>query len=375
MGPLARAFALERSRRDRPVLALLLPLPWLALLILLALLGRKIPEDLPIDLVDLDGSALSRSLARSLDASPSLRVAFVGSDPASAARRLRAGEVAAVVALPRGLERDASRGLAPASRAWVDGQNVTTHNTALKEVRRVLGTTGARIEPRNPPDPVAVQARPLGNPSLDYQLYLAWTCLPSLWQAAFMVLLVRVLGRELRERSVPDWLHRAGTGPGRAILSRTLFWTTAAWISGALATAVAAAWIGIGLSPAAWAGVFASLLLLLACDAAYAWLLVGSSANLRMAGSTAGFLTGPAFAFAGVSFPLDSMPRAAFLWAQLIPTTHHFSLLAGISLRHADASALLPPALTLAGTTLVTGVVGFLLLRKRLLTPSCWGRR
>jgi ABC-2 type transport system permease protein len=63
------------------------------------------------------------------------------------------------------------------------------------------------------------------------------------------------------------------------------------------------------------------LAMILACSGAGA-AFVGLTGNMRMSSSVAGVIAGPAFAFAGQTFPVMAMPFAVRCFAFLLPLTH-----------------------------------------------------
>jgi len=69
----------------------------------------QVLRNVPVAVVDLDGSALSRRLTRMTDASELLRT-FNVSDIAAAEAAVRAGRAGAMLAIPRNFERDLLRG-------------------------------------------------------------------------------------------------------------------------------------------------------------------------------------------------------------------------------------------------------------------------
>jgi ABC-2 type transport system permease protein len=63
------------------------------------------------------------------------------------------------------------------------------------------------------------------------------------------------------------------------------------------------------------------LAMILACSGAGA-AFVGLTGNMRMSSSVAGVIAGPAFAFAGQTFPVMAMPLVVRGFAFLLPLTH-----------------------------------------------------
>jgi len=133
-----RAFA--RGRTPRLVLALFLGV---SLLTSAAFRGGALRE-LPVAVVDLDGTGVSRSVHRFLDATPELRVVEDGPASLEEARAaLVRGDLAAVVVLPDGLSAALKRGRRAEIVLAVDMGNLLAGKAASKAVQRVVATAAA----------------------------------------------------------------------------------------------------------------------------------------------------------------------------------------------------------------------------------------
>jgi len=86
--------------------------------LLWAIFQAGVPRDLPMALVDGDHSAMSRQLARMIDATPSIRITQEVSDVEAARRLVLRNEAYGVVVIPANLERDVRRGEAPKAVAY-----------------------------------------------------------------------------------------------------------------------------------------------------------------------------------------------------------------------------------------------------------------
>lgn len=140
----------------RRELARLAARPWdLAFITWLPLLGcaliwwifsAGLPERLAIGVLDQDQSAISRQIARWLDATPGLRVIERYADEGQMDRALRNGRVHAAVQLPRGLAERVKRGRA-ATVVLLHNAQLGTHSGLIqRDVRTVVGTVSAGIE-------------------------------------------------------------------------------------------------------------------------------------------------------------------------------------------------------------------------------------
>ncbi|ULJ75859.1 ABC transporter permease [Rhizobium gallicum] len=97
----------DRFARRRLLLFLTTILPLLLMGLLAVVFSAGLATRLPIAVLDLDGTDLSRTIIRTVDATPDTAVASRLSDVAEGRRLIRSGQVRGLLMLPRNLERDA----------------------------------------------------------------------------------------------------------------------------------------------------------------------------------------------------------------------------------------------------------------------------
>lgn len=376
--------------RARPWdLAMVSWVPALACLLLWWIFSAGLPTRLPIGLVDDDHSALSRQLTRFLDATPGLAVAARYANAAQAERGLRSAEVYAVVHVPGDFTRTLKQGRAAQVTLLHNAQLGTHSGLIQRDVRTVVGTLSAGIEmaARNkrgePAQTVRVSMEPvrtgmvtLFNASLDYEQFLAAALLPALLHILAMTAGAWSVGRELRDRTVAQWL---GSQPSwRQVLGAVLGKLLWSWLGLGLVGTLALVGItwGRGWHPAgsvAWT-CFA-LWLFLALSIAMGALAAAATRSLRTALSATGFITAPAFAFSGVGFPLLAMPWGAQLWAQALPFTHYIRVqMAQLQMGAPLQVSLATPLWMLLATAVLLGASA-MALRRAADQPATWGKR
>ena len=312
MSPFAASLRREwRLLRSRPRdWAMVSWVPLLAMALMCWIFSAGQPQRLPIAVWNEDGaSPLSRQLVRMLEATP-------------------------------GFARDVQRG-AGASVALLHNAQLATHSSLLqRDVRQVVGTLSAGVEmqalaKRGTParalqlrvEPIRTQLVALFNVSTNYEQFLATTLVPALVHILAMTAGAWSVGRELRDRTLGQWLHGAGGAAavlaallGKLLAPLALLWASALacllYLSQLRGWAVAGslAWIALGLA------------LLVAVSLAAGAALAGLTLSLRTAMSGAGLLSAPAFAFSGVGFPLLAMSGSARTWAEAMPYTHYARL-------------------------------------------------
>jgi ABC-2 type transport system permease protein len=128
---------------------------------------------------------------------------------------------------------------------------------------------------------------------------------------------------------------------------------------------ITAQWLQVPLSLTQGFTLGLAWALLLLADVGWVVLTLGITGNHASSTSVAGFLGGPAFAFAGASFPVFSMPFFAHAWAWLLPTTPHLEMQSSIALMNGTLRDNLAPVGHLVLLIALTLPLGTWLLSRR----------
>ena len=322
-----RAFA--RDARDQVVRVATTPRH---LIMLVLLLGSSwitldvyrdcVVKDLPVAVVDLDNSKISRTIREFLGAERDLSV-DAGEGPASAdeaQEALEQGRVKAVITIPEGLSRDVKRGRRAQVLLTVDGSNVLVGKNVFKAVSKAVGTVAAgaqltlvsklgerRERAMARVVPVAVAESLSFNPAVNYVTYVA----PGL---VFFFLHVYAL---LLASSV--FLPGGPTRPaGRAGALVTSFALTLG-VGALLAWGFLPHVTVVPQSPPAL--VLAALAAFLAVDGLLAW-AIAMAVPTPMAGLQLTVVVGMlSLMLSGITWPLDMFPPPLAAFARVIPFT------------------------------------------------------
>lgn len=357
----------------------------LALMALLAIqLGAGTMRDLPIAVVDDDGSAITRELTRRLDASPGLRVAARASDMIEAAHMVHSGRAYAIVLIPRETARSVLRSKTASLTIFYNASYSTASGAALRDVGAVVQGYAARLAADQSaliapgsvrPPPLAAQTTVLFNPQGSYELQLVALVHPALLHLIFMVAVASALGRELRDGTIGNWLGRASwIEAGAAVAGKTAVYFVLFMGWGVLATGYLAGlrgWPVLGSPAMLFAGYAAMYLAYLGVTL----LITGLTLSMGKSLSVAGLYAGASFAFAGAIFPLESASRFAQLWSALLPYSTFAKLLAEQWMMGSPISVSLPHLLVLLVFLLVGAAVGLPRYIAAAGKPEVWGRR
>ena len=309
-------------------LALVSWVPLLALAALLLLFSQSITLQLPIALVDQDHTGLSRQVAQTLSAAPTVKVLTQPPTLAAAQSLVRSGKVFAIVYIPANAERDALRG----DNAHIYTFYNNSFYTAGSAVDRALGSaisqlntdlSPARLLQTHEADkspqaalPVRMQVVSLFNAPLSYQMGLVpiiFSCLTSL---IMMCTLTGALARG----------YAAGQCGWQNISGQMAFYVlaySAVHGSGLLALS---GWSGWALTGTSWA-ILPGLLLMYCAYALIALLFVGiSKGDALRALSLCSLFAGPALAYSDGLFPTLKGATFVQVWSLMMPITTFLKL-------------------------------------------------
>ena len=320
-------------------------LPLISFAVLSGIFYQEIPRDLPILVHDEDNTTLSRKAARMLDASATLNVVAQVHDMVEGERWIRQGKAYCLIVFPKNLERDAKRAAAPPVVVYYNNQWFLTSGVINRAIRDVLGTLSSTLDVYSRMakgeipsqalqhyDPVRLDQHILFNPNLNYRYFLLPALLATMVQVFVLVVTVRTLGIELRHGTAKEWLETSGNRVWKALLGKLLPYTVCFVVLTFFMVVLLVRFLGVPLSGTPWVLCLASLLYVLAYQS-MGLAMIALTANLRLANSFAAFYAGPAFAFAGVTYPLIGLPLAAKIWSYSLPLTHFMKIFIQQALR------------------------------------------
>src|ERR1700692_2172659 len=148
--------------RRRPLLLAFITIVPMGLMAVLTLIfSAGLATRLPIAVLDLDSSDLSRSIIRMVDATPDTAVSVRVGELAEGRGMTLSGKVHGLLMLPRNLERDVFAGRRPEVVFFYNTQTLTIGNLTLRGVSAAVPTAaaGIRLSLRTAPGEPVDEAR------------------------------------------------------------------------------------------------------------------------------------------------------------------------------------------------------------------------
>lgn len=325
---------LTRMTSRRLYFGVCIVLPLFCVFFMATIFGSGQMENIPIGIVDLDCTATSRSIARTIESVPTFHVAAHYTDAESARKATQQKKIYGYLVIPAHFEADI-----PANRQVtlsyyyhyallsVGSELRGAFETILQQLSLApivteavaLGIPDAGIE--NFLIPVNTQSHPLYNPGLDYAVYLSHPFFFILFQVIILLVTVYAVGSEIKFHTGDAWLRSAGMNMFTAIVGKLLPYTVIFIVMGIFANYVMFGVMHIPFSCGFWPLNLTTALFIVATQALGVFLFSLFPAIsiiisiVSMVGSLGATLS-------GVTFPAPFMFPAVYYASFLFPVRH-----------------------------------------------------
>jgi ABC-2 type transport system permease protein len=347
--------------------------------------SANVPRELPVAIVDLDHTSLSRQIARNVDATSIACADKSYPDLLHASRALAEGKADAIICIPEHTERNIFRGQNAPVAVYLNNAWLIKSGLLKSGIQKAIGSLSAGLKIRammmngdNQNQAVsrimAVRLRPvlLFNPYTSYEYYLTMLLLPVLFTVFLLFGTIYAVGSELQYGTGPEWIETAGGGLFPAIAGKLLPHTVVFCIQAMALNIVFFKVLGLPLNGHLALIMVSELLMILAYQS-MAVLFVSVMKNMRLALSIASAYTMLAITYAGLTFPSFGMPFIAKVFSRLFPFSYWLELFTGQTLRGEPVGNSLIQMLFISGFILA-GALFTPRLKYVLSTPKYWGK-
>ncbi len=359
--------------------------PLISFVILLSIFSSGVPHNIPVGVVDMDNTNLSRKISMWIGATQEVSVAMHLSNQEEAYRQMAEGKLDAVIIIPEDTEKNILKGIGQQVPVFVNNTNLLKGGYLQKGIYKALATLSGGIKlqvamksglPESKAkakiQPVRLQQHILFNPFGNYSYFLLSALLPLMVVVFTLLSNVFAIGTEVREGTGPEWLEHANGSLIVGLAGKLLPYTILLSIATLVMNVVLFVQMGTPLR-----GNFAFIVMgelgMIITYQLLAVLLVAVTANLRLALSLASAYSMMALTFSGLTFPQFAMPLAAKIFSYLFPFTQWVKIFISQAIRGEDAvRAIVPMSIY---TLFILLAVCFLPRMKRVLKEErFWGK-
>jgi len=330
------------SRPIYPLLILFLPLGFLAFFA--TLMPQGLPDQLPIGVIDHDQSSLSRKIIRQIDATQQTNVSKRYLHFSDARADVQQGKIIGFIELPENLMKDVTNGIQPNVHFYYNQSYLIPGSLALKNLSYMMTTIsgGANLQVRQAKGqsydesmaqilPIVPEVHAIGNPWINYSVYLINVLLPGMLQLMVLLTTVYAIGIEIKKRRSLKWFRLSGQSMCKALIGKLIPYTVAFTAVGILYNITLFKVMQYPMnSNIAW--MFLNSFLMVIASQSMGIFLIEIFPTLSVALSFTGLYGMLAFSYSGLSFPIDGMPLAMQGLSFLFPLRGFFRIYQGVAL-------------------------------------------
>ena len=313
--------------------------PILCAIFLLDLMSEGAVQRVPVGIVDLDNSTVSRSIERNLGAMQQVHIRQHYTDYHAAIDAVQRGDVLGFIYIPAGLEQKSLSGkepvvsyyinyayFAPASMQFKGFKTITmlANGAIAKTTLEATGLLNDRAV-MTMLQPILLQTHSLNNPWTNYSYYLNLSFIPCLLALFIMLVTSFSIGTELKYGTCREWIAAAGRSIEFAIFGKlaphTFIFTCTGWMIQFLMYRV----YGLPLNCNPWHMLLAMPLFVLA-NQGFTLLIMCVAPNFRYGTTLCTLLGMLSFSFCGFSLPEEAMYPWVRALGYVVPVKYYFLL-------------------------------------------------
>ena len=296
-----------------------------------------LPENLPIGVLDLDNSSLSRNFCRQLDATQMGKV-IKYEDFTTARDAMQTGEITSLCVIPRGMNEEVNANRRPVFTYYVNTLYLIGGALSYKNILTMVTLTGGAVQREvlrakgysedaimGLIQPIVVDEHKIGNATTNYGVYLNNIILPGLLALSIVFVLIYALGSELRYGTSKELMETADGSMAAALIGKLLPYTLIYLVLGLGLDLLLFGVCRYPLNGSILNMMLAMVVFILANEAV-AVTLVGLLPTLRYSLSIAALFAILGFSFSGFTFPVEAMPAAFRGVSCLFPLRFYYLL-------------------------------------------------
>lgn len=317
---------------------MLIVVPMAGAFFFLSLMHEGLPHRIPTAMVDLDHSSMSRNVTRSLAATQLIDITERRESYSDAINSLKSGEIYGFFYIPQDFQKDALSGNHPTlsfvtnMSIYVPGtlaykgfktQAVTTTGGLLTAVLEQSGAEAALGLSSGTMMPLNVNSNLIGNPWMNYSVYLSQSFLAGLIALLAMVMTAFSITEEIKWHTSPEWLASSRGSMALALFGKIFPQTVILTVMGWGMLSVMFNYLYFPFHCPAWHMLLA-MFLLVASSQAFAIVVAEIVPNVRLSLIVVSLISILAFSVAGFSFPVEKMYGPIGIFAYILPIRYYF---------------------------------------------------
>ncbi|WP_338372894.1 ABC transporter permease [Dysgonomonas capnocytophagoides] len=310
--------------------------PLLTFAILMYMMSAGLPTKIPVAVVDLDNSSTSRALVRQLDAFAKTDIKFKSLSFKEARIAMERAEVYGIFTIPEDFAKDAVSGNRPKIVFYTNNAFLISGSLLFQDMKMISVLASASVglkmgeakgytqgELMPVLQPISIEAHVIGNPMLNYSVYLNNVLTPGILFLILAMFTISALGSEVKSGTGRQLIDLSGGSIVKAVFGKLLPYTALFLILSLFFMSVLYGYNHFPLHSGFWPMCAAYLCLILSAQG-FGLILLAVFPNYRLALSSASLLGMISFSITGFSFASMAMSPILYGLSFLFPLRHFF---------------------------------------------------
>lgn len=316
-------------------------------------------EKMPVAVVDLDQTSISRRLIHEMQATPSVDIQLVTNSYPEAREAMQQGRIYGIFVIPECFYDELVSFKRPKMDFYVTNAYTVGGNTAYKQMLTMVNLTSGAFQrevlrKKGLPDdiimhriqPIAIEGHMIANPWGNYSVYLVSTILPGILGLICLMLTIFAIGFELKMRTSHAWLKAAGGNYTVAMIGKLIPYTLIYIILGVGCHIILYRFAGFPVYGSHSRLMFGLLLFILAMEA-LGITMIGLLPTLRDALSIGALYSMLGFSLSGFTYPQMAMLPPVKALSYIEPLRHYYLIYVNEALMAAPVENSIPHMLAL----------------------------
>jgi len=325
----------------------------------LTLMQGGAAEQMPIAIVDMDQTSISRRLCHELQATPSVDIQLITSSFPEAREAMQQGHIYGILVLPEDFYSDLVAFKRPKVDFYFTNAYMVGGNTAYKQLLTIVNLTSGAFQrevlrKKGLPDdiimhriqPMTIEGHMVANPWGNYSIYLVSIILPGILGLICIMMTIFSIGYELKMQTSRQWLHTAGNNYMIAMIGKLIPYTLIYIILGIGCHLILFRFIGFPVNGSHARLLFGLILLIFAMESMGIF-LIGCLPTLRDALSIGALYSMLGFSLSGFTYPVMNMLPPVQALSFLEPLRHYYLIYVNEALMGGTIANSIQPALCL----------------------------
>lgn len=325
----------------------------------LTLMKGGAAENMPMAVVDLDQTTISRRLIHEMQATPSVDIRLITNSYPEARQAMQQGKIYGIFVIPEGFYDKLVTLKRPQIDFYFTNSYTVGGNTAYKQMLTMANLISGAFQrevlrKKGLPDdvimhriqPLAIEGHMVANPWGNYSVYLVSTILPGILGLICLMLTIFAIGFELKSRTSHTWLRVAGGNYTVAMIGKLIPYTLIYIVLGIGCHVILYRFAGFPVYGSTARLMFGLLLFIFAMEA-LGITLIGLLPTLRDALSIGALYAMLGFSLSGFTYPQMAMLPPVKALSYMEPLRHYFLIYVNEALMAAPVENSIPHMLAL----------------------------